>query len=130
MVTINQVQSEFVIDTSDSYVMPIGDLKDFWPGYSRGERQAFYTAKKRHVSLNADRVLEEIVESATEDGYEEMNICCMDGITDKQVAKLQSILDDITSGETWDVYMPDEEIDPDVEVAGDRSAEENDDMEE
>lgn len=54
-----------------------------------------------------------------------MDICCMDGITDEQVAKLQSVLDDITSGASWDVYIPDEEIDPDVEVEGDISEEDD-----
>ena len=34
----------------------------------------------------------------------------------------QKVLGDITSGASWDVYMPDEEIDPDVEVAEDESA--------
>ena len=68
MVTINQVQSEFVIDTSDSYVMPIGDLKDFWPGYSREERQAFRTTRKEHITMDAQKVLADIIGSATEDG--------------------------------------------------------------
>ena len=130
MVTINQIKDSFVIDTSDSYVMPIGDLKDFWPGYSREERQAFRTTRKEHITMDAQKVLADIIGSATEDGYEEMDICCMDGIIDEQVAKLQSVLDDITSNPAWDVYIPDEEIDPDVEVTGDISAEENDDMEE
>ena len=130
MVTINQIKDDFVIGTSDYYVMPIEDLKDLWPGYSREERKVFRTARKKHITLDAQKVIEDIVESATEDGYEEMNIYCMDDITDEQVAKLQSVLDDITSNSAWDVYIPDEEIDPDVEVEGDIFAEENDDVEE
>ena len=126
MVTINQVQSEFVIDTSDSYVMPIGDLKDFWPGYSREERQAFRTAKKRHITIDAKRAIDRLVEDATEDGYEEMYLCCREHVTDNQTEKMQKILDEITSVDCWDIYTPDEEIDPDVEVTGDISAEEND----
>ena len=70
MVTINQIKDDFVIDTSDSYVMPIGDLKDFWPGYSREERKVYRTARKEHITINAtinaQKVLEDIVESATE----------------------------------------------------------------
>ena len=116
MVTINQIKDSFVIDTSDSYVMPIGDLKDFWPGYSREERQAFRTTRKKHIKMNAQEILADAVESATMGGYEEMDVCCMDGITDEQVAKLQSVLDDITTNPAWDIYIPDEEIDPDVEV--------------
>ena len=130
MVTINQIKDSFVIDTSDSYVMPIGDLKDFWPGYSREERQAFRTAKKRHITIDAKRAIDRLVEDATEDGYEEMYLCCREHVTDNQTEKMQKILDEITSVDSWDIYTPDEEIDPDVEVTGDMSAEENDDVEE
>lgn len=116
MVTINQVQSEFAINMRNSELITIDELKEFWNRCTREERKEYRTARKEHITINARKVLADIIESVTEDGYEEMDICCMDGITDEQVAKLQSVLDDITSGESWNVYMLDEGIDPDVEV--------------
>ena len=116
MITINQIKDSFAIDTSNSYVTPIEDLKDFWPRYTREERKAFRTTKKRHMTIDAKWVIDRIIEDATEDGYEEMYYCCREQITDDQIDKLQKVFDEITSNEAWDVYMPDEEIDPDVEV--------------
>ena len=116
MVTINQVQSEFAINIRNSELITIEELKEFWNRCTREERKEYRTARKEHVTMNAQKVLADIVESATEDGYEEMDICCMDSITDEQVVKLQSVLDDITSGPEWYVYIVNEKIDPDVEV--------------
>lgn len=116
MVTINQVQSEFVINMRNSELITIKELKEFWNRCTREEREVYLTVREEHITINAQKVLSDIIESAIDDGYEEMDICCIDGITEEQMAKLQSVLEDITSGPEWHVYIVDEKINPDVEV--------------
>lgn len=68
------------------------------------ERQAFRTTRKEHVVIDALDAIDQIIQAATltPQSYKDMFFDC---------------LNDITFNPAWDVYIPDEGIDPDVEVA-------------
>lgn len=127
MIDINNVTDDFLIDTSDNSVLSTEDVKDGWPWFSKKERQLFYTVYKKHVHLDANKVLSSVVSLVTADGYKGMTDGCLNTVTKEQIDQLQDILDDITSNPSWNIYYPDQPINPDIEVEG-RSTDENDDI--
>ena len=127
MVNINDVTDDFLIDTLDNSVQLTGDVKDRWPWLSKKERRAFYTVHKKHVSLDASKVLTSVTALVTADGYKDMTDECLSIVTKKQIDRLQDALDDITSNSFWDIYLPVDPLDPDIEVDG-RSKDGGDDI--
>lgn len=118
MVNIDNITDDFLIDTLDNSVQLTEDVKDRWPRLSKKERQAFYTVHKKHVSLDASKVLTSVTALVTADGYKDMTDECLSIVTKKQIDRLQDALDDITSNSFWDIYLPVDPLDPDIEVTG------------
>lgn len=115
MIKLSDLQNdERIICENSNTVMYVSDLRrdlEMSPSDLYGK---YFTAISETLKFNAREMIEEFIQSYEEsgDGYEDMTERCMDDIDDKDIEKIQVILDKISlSTEGFVTYAPGNEID-------------------
>lgn len=105
---LSEVTCEYLIKKGDC--RPTEDVKAEWDSYSEDERKAWFTTRCERLKPNARDVLDDIIEQMADVGYEEMDIALNNSISEDDIVKLQSVLDEIFDTPAADVYYPDKEV--------------------
>lgn len=98
----------YVIKNGD--VIPIEDLRVDWENLTIEERSGWHTTTCERLKVNADEVIDQVIESLADAGYEEMDVMLRERISDEDVARLQVVLDKLFDNSAADVYYQAEEI--------------------
>ncbi|MGX9843769.1 hypothetical protein ACR3IL_00550 [Streptococcus iniae] len=90
--------------------MPIEDLRRQWDGFTAEERQEWYTTKCIRLKVDANDVIDYVIDKMADDGYEDMGTMLIEQLPKDATAKLQAVLDELFDNDAADVYFPDELI--------------------
>ncbi|VTT17424.1 hypothetical protein [Streptococcus dysgalactiae] len=97
---------------SDTYVvkngdtLPIEDLRAQWDKLTIEEKQGWYTTTCKRSKIEAETVIDWVIESLADTGYEEMDVMLFEQLPKNAVDKLQTVLDDLFDNTAADVYYP------------------------
>ena len=111
MIDINDVTCEYAVDEKERFV-EVEDLKATWNDFPANKKENLYTVKKEHLRFDARDVIETAIDYLSQDGYEDMYERAMENLTNEDIDELQKVLDKISDNSVYDIYVPDEEIDP------------------
>lgn len=99
----------FVIKNEDT--LPIEDLRSQWENLTNEEKQGWYTTTCKRSKIDASTVIDWIIESLADTGYEEMDVMLYEQFPKDASEKLQTVLDELFDNGAADVYYPAERID-------------------
>jgi hypothetical protein len=99
----------FVIKNGDT--LPIEDLRSQWEDLTNEEKQDWHTTTCKRLKIDASTVIDRIIESLADTGYEEMDVMLYEQLPKDASEKLQTVLDELFDNGAADVYYPDERID-------------------
>lgn len=97
---------------NDSYVikngdaLPIEDLRAKWGELSIEEKQGWYTTTCERSKIEAKTVIDWVIESLADTGYEEMDVMLFEQLPENAIDKLQTVLDELFDNDAADVYYP------------------------
>lgn len=98
----------YVIKKGDA--LPIEDLRAQWDELTIEEKQDWYTTTCERSKIEAKTVIDWVIESLADTGYEEMDVMLFEQLPENAVDKLQIVLDELFDNTAADVYYPDELI--------------------
>lgn len=106
---INSVASDTYV-IKDGLTQPIEDVRADWDSYTQEEKEGWYTITCKRQKVDAENVIDWILEDMVYNGYEDMDVMVRDQLTDDDKAKLQAVLDEIFDNSACDVFYPSEPI--------------------
>ncbi|MGM9884450.1 hypothetical protein [Streptococcus hyointestinalis] len=80
--------------------------KEEWDTLPTKEKVGWYLAERRRVKVEALKVINHIIDDMVEQGYDDMDIILQENIGDEQIAKMQSVLDELFDNSAADVFHP------------------------
>ncbi|MDS1367886.1 hypothetical protein PCN89_02630 [Streptococcus suis] len=98
----------FVIKNGDT--LPIEDLRAQWEDLTIEEKQGWYTTTCERLKIDASTVIDWVIESLADTGYEEMDTMLHLQLPEDATEKLQTVLDELFDNTAADVYYPTELI--------------------
>lgn len=114
MINLSDLQSdERIFCENDNTITYVDDLRkklEMFPSNSYGK---YFTTTNDILKFDAKMMIEDFIRSYEEsgDGYEDMTEKCIDDICDKDIKRIQEILDEISHRtESFVTYYKDDEI--------------------
>lgn len=104
--------NDFVIEEDSGTAITVEGLKDILND-NKVALKKYYTTKTTRLEFDAREMIENFLNSFEEngDGYEDMTDVCMKDIEERDIEKIQDVLDKISnSSDNFLVYWQDEEI--------------------
>lgn len=101
----------YVVKNGDT--LPIEDLRSQWDDLTIEEKQGWYTTTCKRSKIEAKTVIDWVIESLADTGYEEMDTMLFEQLPENAVDKLQAVLDELFDNDVADVYYPAELVEVD-----------------
>lgn len=80
--------------------------KEEWDTLPTNEKAGWYIAERKRVKVEALKVINDIIDDMVEQGYDDMDIILQENIGDEEIAKMQSVLDELFDNSAADVFFP------------------------
>ncbi|EPV98107.1 hypothetical protein SAG0027_11030 [Streptococcus agalactiae FSL S3-251] len=90
--------------------LPIEELREQWESMTHEEKRGWYTTTCERFRIEADDVIDYIIEKMSDDSYEEMDVFLAGNLPSDATEKLQAVLDELFDNDAADVYYPDKLI--------------------
>ena len=91
-------------------MLPIEDLRSMWSQLSESQREGWFTSVPVRRTVDANDVIDNIIEGLAYDGYEEMDTMLYEHLPKDATKRLQSVLNELFNNTAADVYYPELKI--------------------